>query len=276
MKVSVIVPTYKDIVALELILEAFNYQTYKNFEVIVAEDDNSQETKEFLDSFKNNFELQHFSHEDIGSTTKPKAVNSAVAMSRGEYIIYIDGDTIPYSTFIEGHILLSKEKRALSGRRVNLCESISTQLRSGKMQAFDLEKSYFKYFLKLFRCKTRHIEKGFHLNPLGFIHKYILSSTKNVHLVGSNFSCWKSDILAINGSDEDMPPGAGTDDVDIEWRLEAIGVEIISCKYSANLFHLYHKRNDNREERTLKNQKIIAEKKKNNQFVCKNGIKTLS
>ena len=52
MKVSVIVPTYKDTQALELILDALKLQTYKDFEVIVAEDDDSDEVKVFLEKYK--------------------------------------------------------------------------------------------------------------------------------------------------------------------------------------------------------------------------------
>ena len=38
MKVSVIIAVYKDVEALELIIESLKNQTYKNFEVIIAED----------------------------------------------------------------------------------------------------------------------------------------------------------------------------------------------------------------------------------------------
>ena len=38
MLVSVIVAVYKDIEALELIMKSLNYQTYRNFELVVAED----------------------------------------------------------------------------------------------------------------------------------------------------------------------------------------------------------------------------------------------
>lgn len=272
MYVSVIIPTYKDVRALELILEAFNYQTYKKFEVIVAEDDNSEEVKSFLKNFKSNYEIQHFSHEDIGSTTKPIAVNRAVKMSRGEYLIYIDGDTIPYSTFVDGHVSLSERKTALCGRRVNLGKVMSQEIREGKLSTLELEKKYFRFLPALLKDHARHIEQGIYLKPNSYIQDFLSAKNKNLHLLGSNFSCYKNDMIEINGSDEDMPPGAGTDDVDIEWRLQAIGVQIKSCKNSANLFHLYHKRNDNREERTLKNKEIIREKQLHNNYQCKNGI----
>ena len=65
MKVSVIIPTYKDIVALKLILDALSYQTYKDFEVIVAEDDNLEETKRFIQNYKSDYKIKHFSQEHL-------------------------------------------------------------------------------------------------------------------------------------------------------------------------------------------------------------------
>ncbi|MFY9082810.1 glycosyltransferase, partial [Aliarcobacter butzleri] len=40
MKISLIIAVYKDVESLELIIESLRNQTYKNFEVIIAEDGN--------------------------------------------------------------------------------------------------------------------------------------------------------------------------------------------------------------------------------------------
>ena len=42
MQVSLIVAVYKDIEALSLIVKALKLQTYKNFELIIAEDNKSK------------------------------------------------------------------------------------------------------------------------------------------------------------------------------------------------------------------------------------------
>lgn len=272
MFVSVIVPAYKDVRALELILEGFNRQTYRDFEVVVAEDDESPEISAMLSRFDATFPLKHFHHPDVGSTTKPTAVNSAVRISDGEYLVYIDGDTIPYSTFLDAHVKLAAKKRALCGRRVNLDAETSEAIRAGKLDPAELEHHYLRSAWRLLRSGTDHYEQGVYLRPGSFLQRKLAERNRNLHLLGSNFSCWREDMLAINGSDEDMPPGAGTDDVDIEWRLQAVGVEIYSCKNCANLFHLHHERNDNRSERTIRNKQIIEEKKARNDYRCTNGI----
>lgn len=270
MKVSLIIPTYKDPQALRLILEALQDQTYKDFEVIVAEDDNSSETKALIESISLLYPIKHYSHDDVGNR-KPKAVNASVAMSEGEYIIMIDGDTIPYSTFIEAHVRLSEPKKALCGRRVNLGDKVSHDLRAGLKKVGDVEHNFFVNYKYLKDDNSRHLEQGIYLQPDSLFQNIVSKLDKNTHILASNFSCYKSDLMEVNGIDEALPYAPNRDDTDLEWRLIAIGVEMKSCKFSANLLHLNHPRNDRGDEGT-KNLEIIHEKQKNNESRCRDGI----
>lgn len=270
MKVSLIIPTYKDVVALRLILEAMECQTYRDFEVIIAEDDNSSETKNLIESSNFSYPIKHYNHEDIGNR-KPKAVNTSIAMSSGEYIIMIDGDTIPYSTFVEAHVSLSEPKKALCGRRVNLGDKVSQDLCRGIKNIGEIEHNFFTYYSYLKEDNSRHLEQGIYLKPNSLLQKFVSKLDKNTHILASNFSCYKSDLLAVNGIDEALPFAPNRDDTDLEWRLKAIGVEMKSCKFSANLLHLNHPRSD-RELEGTKNLEIIYKKQRDNEFRCKNGI----
>lgn len=270
MKVSVIIPTYKDVVALELILDAFENQTYKNFEVIIAEDDNSTDTKMFLKNSVYSFEIQHFFHEDMGNR-KPVAVNHAIKMSKGQYVIFIDGDTIPFSRFIENHVKLSSPKVGLCGRRVNLGDSVSQDLRISKITALEIEKYYLQKYKYLTNDNIRHYEQGFEFNPKSWVYKLISYFNKNANIVASNFSCYKDVLIEVNGVDAGLPYAPSRDDYDLQWRLEHIGVKMKIAKYSANLFHLNHSRTD-REFEDLENRKLIDEKKRNKIYIAQNGI----
>lgn len=270
MKVSLIIPTYKDPQALQLILEALEYQTYKNFEVIVAEDDNALATKILIDSLYHSYPIKHYSHEDRGNR-KPKAVNSSIAMSEGEYIIMIDGDTLPYSTFIEAHVKLAQPKKALCGRRVNLGDKVSHDLRVGLIKVSDIEHHFFANYKYLKEDNSRHLEQGIYLKPNSLLQKAVSKLDRNIHALASNFSCYKSDLLEVNGIDEALPFAPNRDDTDLEWRLKAISVEMKSCKFCANLLHLNHSRNDRAEE-GAKNLELIYEKQRLNEFRCRDGI----
>ena len=270
--VSVIVPTYKDIVALNLILKALETQTYKNFEVIIAQDDDSLDVKEYLEKNKLDLKIKRFSHEDDGNR-KGIIINKALPSVFGEYLIFIDGDVIPFSTFVESHVCLSEKKTVLCGRRVNLGDKVSKDLRDGVKTPYELEKNYVKYFKYIKDDNVRHYEQGIRLNPSSILYKIVNKLNRNAHVLGSNFSCFREDMFFINGFDESVI-GCSKDDVDLEWRFLDSGCKMKSCKYSANLFHLNHSRNDRVEEAKLA-KVMMDENRKNGLFVCKNGIKKL-
>ena len=270
MKASIVIPTYKDIIALKLILDALQYQTYKDFEIIIAEDDDSIEIKNLLSNYKSKYTIKHYFHEDNGNR-KPKAVNNAIKISTGEYIIFIDGDTIPYSTFIENHIKLSGKNICLCGRRVNLGDKVSQGLRKSEINALYIEQNYLKLYLYLSNDNIRHYEQGFVFKPNKFIEKFINKLNKNETILASNFSCYKNKLIEVNGIDESLPYAPSRDDYDLQWRLEYIGVRMRSCKYCANLLHLNHSRDDRNKEDAF-NKMLIEKKKLRNEYRVKNGI----
>ncbi|MGI6723309.1 MAG: glycosyltransferase [Arcobacteraceae bacterium] len=140
MKVSLIIAVYKDIEALSIIIEALKMQTYTNFEVVVAEDGNSKEMQKFISTITD-LDIKHTTQEDIG-IRKSRSVNNGILASSGEYLIFIDGDCVPYSTFIESHLSLAENGYILSGRRVNLGPKYSQKLRQKEISPINLENSF--------------------------------------------------------------------------------------------------------------------------------------
>jgi cellulose synthase/poly-beta-1,6-N-acetylglucosamine synthase-like glycosyltransferase len=274
-KVRLIVAVYKDIEALELILDTCAYQTYDNFEVVVAEDGNSLEMKEFMQKNKNryDFDIIHATQEDIG-VRKSKSQNNGILSSSGEYLIFIDGDCLLYSDFIKNHVALSATNHIVTGRRVNLGPKYSDLLRKKKMSALELEKTFLLKYLDIKKDAKleRHSEEGFIIKPNGFIDKLIKKiRKKNFPLLGCNMSFYKKSIYEINGFDEGLGNSAMAGDTDLEWRFKSAGYNIISARYSANLFHLFHKRSPNDYNRAL-DEKML-QNQKSNTYVCKDGLK---
>jgi len=90
------------------------------------------------------------------------------------------------------------------------------------------------------------------------------------HLTGSNMSMAKSDIMAINGFDENYTLPAIGEDYDIEWRLPENGCQIVSLRHLAVQYHLYHEENwvDDSVNMAYFHTIELA-----HQIICKNGIK---
>jgi len=275
MKVSLIIAVYKDIEALKLIFQALEKQTYKNFEVIVAEDNNSLEMKQFLDNYKGTLKTLHTYQEDLG-IRKARSLNNAILASNGDYLIFIDGDCIPYTNFIENHVKLSEKNAIVSGRRCNLGPKFSKMLREGKIKSWKLEKKFIFYFpLLAIDNKEGHIEAGFYFDPESWFYKKFLKNRKfNTQLLGCNYSCYKDAIISINGYDEGYGETALSDDTDLEWRFKAAEYRLKSAKNIANIFHLYHDRSFRANIEYKKYLHKFLENKKHNRFICEFGLNT--
>ena len=275
MKVSLIAAVYKDIEALDVIIEALKKQTYTNFEFIIAEDGESKEMQEYLKNLGNlPFVLKHTTQEDKG-IRKSKSQNNAIRAAEGEYLIFIDGDCVPFSTFIEYHTALAENGYFIGGKRVNLGPKFSQKLRMKELHPYTLEKKFLQYYWAISKDakEEKHTEEGFSVSPSSWIYKTFLQNRKKkLALVGCNFSCFKKDMEAINGFNEDLEDAAVASDTDIQWRFEAIGLQVKSAKYVANQFHLYHKRSP---EQARGNTELFLYNKKHNIYKAKKGLISL-
>lgn len=274
MRVSLIIAVYKDIEALGLIFNTLSYQTYKNFEAIVAEDGESAVMREFIRESKEiyEFEIVHTTQEDKG-VRKSKSQNNAIKTSRGEYLIFIDGDCLLYRDFIQNHILISDKKSIITGRRVNVGPKYSKDLREKNISSSWLEKNFVrKYFdIKDDAKGERHSEEGLKIKPNGVIDKLMKKyRKKEFPILGCNMSFYKEAMLSINGFDEGLGNSAMASDTDLAWRFKGLGYKIVSARFIANEFHLYHKRSKNEYNRDLDIQ--MLENQKNGLFRCLDGL----
>lgn len=268
MKVSVIIAVYKDVESLSLIIQALKRQTYSNFEVIVAEDGNNVQMKEYVKTISG-LDINHTTQEDIG-VRKARSQNNGIVVSSGEYLIFIDGDCVPYTTFIEAHVALSEKGTVLSGRRVNLSESLTQKIKAGVLDIIEIEKRLYKYIRLAFEKNSKY-EYGVYLSPKGWIYSLLSKLRKrNTSILGCNFSCFREDMIAINGFDEGYGETSLSDDTDLDWRFRGYGLKIKSCKNVANQFHLWHLYNE-RDIGAFYWEKMV-ENKEANRFRCEKGL----
>ncbi len=259
MKASLIIPFYKDLSALELILQALCRQSAAGqFEVVIAEDDDAPKTVSFLNNIQPllNFPLQHISQPDEGYR-RSKALNNGLRIANNELVIFTDGDCIPHRHFIQSYLNNAADKKLLYGRRVNLGEKFSAKLRHTKDDAA-------MNFLSLLLSDSSRVAEGLYLPfyPVSWISKR--------QPWGCNMGAMKKDILAVNGFDEDYREW-GPEDLDICKRLELYGCVLESVKYKAIIYHLYH-RTKGTDEVAARGMKLFEEKMKEGKVFCSSGI----
>ncbi|GGB86144.1 glycosyl transferase family 2 [Flavobacterium suaedae] len=225
---TLLITTYNWPEALELILMSLLKQTKMPDEVIIADDGSGKETKELIDKYKEKLSipLLHIWHEDKGFR-KSIIINKAIAQSKSDYIIEIDGDIIMEKHFIEDHLRFAEEGMYLFGSRATITKEKLPELFKKKLIHFNFSSSGIKK-----RGRTLRI-------PLfmNFIKPVALRSKK---LRGCNMSFWKKDFLAINGYNENIV-GWGMDDSELIERMHNNGVLGKRLKYTGLAYHIYHK-----------------------------------
>ena len=124
--ISVIISTYNNPKWLGKVLWSYQFQSFRNFEVLVADDGSSKETKDLIEDFKakNFFSIKHVWHEDNGFR-KTKILNKAILESSSEYLLFTDGDCIARDDFIQQHVDNRARGVFLSGGYFKLPQNIS-------------------------------------------------------------------------------------------------------------------------------------------------------
>jgi len=270
--VGVIVAVYNDVEALSLIIDSLLTQTHIPDEIIVTEDAQHPQIKAYMDAL-NNDKIIHLSQKDDG-WQKERALNNAIKASHSDYLIFIDGDCVPYTTFVKSHLELSEQDTALCGRRTEPGTRFSQMLRDHTVSVEDFQKNHLKNYFSLARDNIRHYDEGLYFPPssalFALIHRI---GRKESHIVGCNWSCYKKDLEMINGYDEDFIFPTTGEDTDIERRLRHFNVKMKSCRNAANVVHLHHKKIFNPE--ISKKTEALMETKKEI-FVCQNGLSRLN
>lgn len=271
---SLIISVYNNIRALELILSALSVQKNRHFEIIIADDGSGKDMHKFIQLYKktSSLDINHVYQDDKGFR-KNKILNSAIKEAKSNYLIFIDGDCIPHSNFTHEHISHKEISTVLCGRRVNLSKRFSDRITPEKIISKEMDKVRLSHVLDSWRNKSvrsTYIEEGFILkNKL--LRK--LFSKGEPHIVGCNFSLYKSMMEKINGFDENyVGPGFG-EDSDIELRLRLAGYKFKSVRNLAVLFHMHHPATAQSKENSDYFYNIAC---KRNEFVTKKGLVRLT
>ncbi len=237
MKASIIISTYNAEEWLEKVLFGYSVQTEKDFEIIIADDGSTDLTVSLLMKFKSFFlyPIVHVWHPDNGFQ-KTTIINKAILRTNSEYLIFTDGDCIPRKDFVATHLKNKEIGHFLSGGYFKLNMSISELISENDIIIQDcfklswLRQNGLKWNFK----NTKMTQNYFFASFMNWI-----TPTKR-SWNGHNSSGYKSDIVAINGFNQNMQYGGL--DRELGERLFNFGLLSKQIRYSAICLHLEHKR----------------------------------
>ncbi len=267
MKLSVLITTFNSEEWLKKVLVGYSLQTAQDFEVVIADDGSTDKTKQVIASFQGKFKfpIVHVWQEDNGFQ-KCKILNKAILKTNSDYLLFTDGDCIPRKDFVAQHLKYKEKGYFLSGGYFKLPMETSNKI--------SLEDIQNQNCFTISWLIKNGVKKSFKLSKLtktSFFSSLMnwLTPTKKT-FNGHNTSCFKKDLLAVNGFNEAMQYGGL--DRELGERLFNYGVLAKQVRYSAACLHLDHKRSYASSETWEKNNAIRLYNRKNNITFIENGI----
>lgn len=241
MRLAVVVTTYNHPDALGAVLDGYAAQATRDFELIVADDGSTGETRALIEDFARHapFVLRHVWQDDRGFRAAA-ARNRALAATSADYVIFSDGDCIPPPTFVSRHEALAEPGFFLAGSRILLSEAFTARVLRERLPVHAWSnQQWFGAWLK------RDVNRMLPLVSLpdGAFRKRTPQRWEGVKTC--NLSAWRADLLRVNGLDESYS-GWGLEDSDLVVRLLHAGIRHKSARLAAPVFHLWHREQDRR------------------------------
>ncbi len=233
--VSVVITTYNRSDALLAVLRGLEQQTDRNFEVIVADDGSRPEHQKAIQEsiVARSLRVIHVWHPDVGFTAS-RIRNRGVAVARGEYIVFLDGDCVPEVDFIARHRSLAQPGFFVNGSRVLLSPALTTRVVSDGESISGRSALYW-----VAQRMRGHASKlsGLVRLPDGGLRTNRTFSWKGIR--SCNFGVWRADFERVNGFDESFV-GWGHEDADFVLRLHNSGIARKNGFCATEVFHLWH------------------------------------
>lgn len=254
MQISVVVSTYNQPAWLEKVLWGLAAQGDRDFEVVIADDGSDDATGALLARHREHWgdTLRHAWREHAGFG-KCASLNHAIRATRGDYLLFLDGDCIPRSDLVAVHRRAARPGRFLSGGAFRLPLATSTAIGRADIEA---GRAWQPAWLR-----AHGVPPSLRLSRLGagprLARLMDALTPTGATFNGGNSSVWRADVLAVNGFDERM--GHGGLDREFGARLANAGIRGQQVRHRAVTVHLDHPRGYRDAETVRRNREIWTE-----------------
>ncbi|NIR42836.1 MAG: glycosyltransferase [Gemmatimonadetes bacterium] len=234
-RASIIVSTYNRPDALRRVVLELDRQSDRGFDVVVADDGSTEETRRTIDEVRRQvgYPLEHAWQEDRGFRAA-RARNLAVASSEGDYLIFLDGDCVPLHDFVAAHRWLAERGWWVRGNRVYLGERFTARV---------LEDDIDLAEWPLWRWWLAWVRRGAaRATPFLRLRTELFRKRQPRRWQGGktcNLGVWRDDFFRVDGLDESFV-GWGREDSDLVARLINAGVYRKEGRYTSPVVHLWH------------------------------------
>ncbi len=252
-KISVIVTTYNRPDALTAVIEACFAQDDPHFEIIIADDGSTNNTRDCVEALRarSPVPLRHVWQPDEGFRAA-RVRNLGTLAASGDYIVFLDGDCIPARNFVSQHRRLARPGFLVSGSRVLVSEQYTNTLLASRI---DLQRlgAIERLRLRLAGHFNKFLQTVLILPDLGRERrKFTWRRIKSC-----NLAVWRGDLDRVNGFDESFT-GWGHEDSDLVVRLFNAGVLRKDGAFATEVYHLWHR--ENQRDQATSNRKVVLQR----------------
>lgn len=254
--ISVVVTTYNRPDALEAVVEACFLQDDKNFEIIIADDGSTANTRDCIARLaaRAPVPVKHVWQPDDGFRAA-MARNRGTLAATGDYIIFLDGDCVPQRDFISRHRALAQPGFLVSGSRILLSQRLTERVLREHIDVAGLGLGQ-RLRYRLGGDMNKVVQTMLRWPDVGRVRRTF--SWRRIK--SCNLAVWKSDLVKVNGFDESFT-GWGHEDSDLVVRLFHAGVLRKDGALATEVLHLWHREAQRDQESS--NRRIVLERAAN-------------
>jgi glycosyltransferase involved in cell wall biosynthesis len=260
--VSVIVTTYNREDALAAVLRSLASQMDRNFEVLVADDGSAPATATLIERQKTQVgvPLLHVWQEHRGFRAG-EIRNRAIFASRGDYVVFLDGDCLTRPDFIATHRRLAEPGWFVTGNRALLTQALTDTVLNQPLEPEHWTTA--DWLRQRLSGGLNRLAPVLRL-PLGPLRKMRPQAWEGAR--SCNLAVWRADLDRVDGFDA-VFSGWGKEDSDLLVRLLQAGVRRKDGSYATGVLHLWHSgadrsrlaENEQRLARVIASRRVRAE-----------------
>lgn len=255
--VALIINTFNQPDYLARVLRAVGSQARQPDEVLLADDGSGEETRQrFRDwSAKQPFRCDHAWQEHQGFR-RSRILNQAITQARSDYVVFLDGDSVPHPQFVADHGRLAAHGAFIQGHRALIGQRAAV--------TFGLDDFGRDRWEALWRCQISGLKHAYRWPRPWRRERRDLRGVR-----GCNLAIWRADLVRVNGYNEAFV-GWGREDSELAVRLMNSGLRRVDVRGWALCYHLWHPPLS--RDRLLDNDRLLDDAKAAGASSCAVGL----
>jgi GT2 family glycosyltransferase len=255
--IALIISTYDHPDYLRRVLRAVSGQVSLPAEVLVADDGSDEKTAQVFQEWAaaKSCRSEHLwqAHEGF---RKARILNEAIARARSDYVVFLDGDTVPHPRFIADHQALARAERFVQGHRALIDRRSARNFGQGIFRK-DRRQALFEGDVQGWKNVFRW----------PWPMRQVRRDLRGVR--GCNLAVWREHLAKVNGYNEEFT-GWGREDSELAARLLNNGVLRMDVRGWALCYHLWHAPMD--RSKVPANDQLLAQAVAEGRQTCRVGL----